>query len=120
MVLLKMLMEISLPKMVVLLVMMRTMISPSGREVPLAESLRQRAKVLLPKFHLETVALHPESPLLIFFWVKMTYIPEDEHRRWAEETTTHLGTPGPPGAPWCVVASSAHLRWPSSGICRSF
>ena len=26
-----------------------------------------RAKVLLPKFLLETVALHPESPLLIFF-----------------------------------------------------
>ena len=37
-----------------LLVMMRTMISPSGREVPPTESLRQRAKVLLPKFRLET------------------------------------------------------------------
>ena len=33
---------------------------------PPAESLRQRAKVLLPKFHLETAALRPESPLLIF------------------------------------------------------
>ena len=43
-----MLMEISLPKMGDLLVMMMTMISPSGREVPLAESLHQRAKVLLP------------------------------------------------------------------------
>ena len=49
-----------------LLVMMMTMISLSGREVPLVESLRQRAKVLLPKFHLETAALHPESPPLIF------------------------------------------------------
>ena len=66
MVLLKMLMEIALPKMGELLVMMMTMISPSGREVPPAESLR-RAKVLLPKFRLETTALHPESPLLIFF-----------------------------------------------------
>ena len=66
MVLLKMLMEIALPKMGELLVMMMTMISPSGREVPPAESLRRRAKVLLPKFRLETAALHPESPLLIF------------------------------------------------------
>ena len=64
MVLLNMLMEITLPKMGELLVM--TMISPSGREVPLAQSLRRRAKVLLPKFRLETAALHPKSPLLIF------------------------------------------------------
>ena len=64
MVLLKMLMEIALPKMGELLVMM--MISPSGREVPPVESLHRRAKVLLPKFRLETVTLHPKSPLLIF------------------------------------------------------
>ena len=66
MVLLKMLMEIALPKMGELLVMMTTMISLSGREVPRAESLHRRAKVLLPKFHLETAALRPKSPLLIF------------------------------------------------------
>ena len=66
MVMLKMLMKIALPRMGELLVMTMTMISPSGREVPLAESLRRRAKVLMPKFRLETVALHPESPLLIF------------------------------------------------------
>ena len=67
MVLLKMLMDIALPKMGELLVMMMmTMISPSVREVPPAESLRRRAKVLLPKYRLETAALHPESPLLIF------------------------------------------------------
>ena len=30
------------------------------------ESLRRRAKVLLPKFCLETAAPHPESLLLIF------------------------------------------------------
>ena len=65
MVLLKMLMESSLPKMGELLVMMMAMISPSRREVPPAESLRLRVKVLLPKFHLETVALRPESPPLI-------------------------------------------------------
>ena len=66
MVLLKMLMEIALPKMGELLVTMMTTISPSGREVPPAESLHWRAKVLLPKFRLETAALHPESPLLMF------------------------------------------------------
>ena len=31
------------------------------------ESLRRRAKVLLPKFRLGTASLHPESPLFIFF-----------------------------------------------------
>ena len=66
MVLLNMLMEIALPKMGELLVMVLMMISSNGREVPPAESLHQRAKVLLPKFRLETVALRPESPLLIF------------------------------------------------------
>ena len=66
MVLLKMLMEIALPKMGELLVMMMTMISPSGREVPPVESLRRRAKVLLPRFRLETAALHTESPPVIF------------------------------------------------------
>ena len=67
MVLLKMLMEIVLPKMRGLLVMTMMMISPSRREVPPAELLRRRAKVLLPKFRLETVALHSKSPLLIYF-----------------------------------------------------
>ena len=79
---LKMLMKIALPKMGELLVMIMMMISPSGREVPPVESLRQRAKVLLPRFRLETVALRPESPLLVFK-VKMTYIPEEGHQRWA-------------------------------------
>ena len=54
------------PKMGELLVMMMTMISPFGREVPPMESLCRRAKVLLPRFHLETAALRTESPLLIF------------------------------------------------------
>ena len=66
MVLVKILMEIALPKVGELLVMMTMMISPSGREVPPVELLRRRAKVLLPKFRLETAALPPESLLLIF------------------------------------------------------
>ena len=61
-----MLMEIALPKMGELLVMTMTMISLSGREVPPAELLRWREKVLLPKFHLETAVLHPVSFLLVF------------------------------------------------------
>ena len=89
MVLLKMLMKIGLPKMRGLLVMMMAMMYPSGREVPPAESLRWREKVLLPKFRLETAALHPKSPPIIFFKIKMTYIPEDGHRRWAWVSTTH-------------------------------
>ena len=67
MVLVKMLMEIALPKMGELLVMMMTMISPSGREVPPVESLHRRAEVLVPKFRLETAVLRPKSPLLILF-----------------------------------------------------
>jgi hypothetical protein len=63
---LKMFMEMALPKKGELLVMTMTIISPSGREGPPAESLRRRPKVLLPKFRLETAALCPESPPLIF------------------------------------------------------
>ena len=66
MVLLKMLMEIAVPKMGELLVMTRMMISPSRRGVPPAELLHWRAKVLLPKFRLEAAVLRPESPLFIF------------------------------------------------------
>ena len=62
----KKLMDIALPKMGELLVMMMTMISPSGREVPPAESLCRREKVLLPKFRLETAALCTESDLLFY------------------------------------------------------
>ena len=65
-----MLMNITLPKMgellVMMMMMMMMMISPSGREVPPAESLRRRAKVLLPKFRLEAAVLPPESLPLIF------------------------------------------------------
>ena len=67
MVLLNMLMNIGLPKMRGLLVMTMALISPFGREDPSTKSLRRREKVLLPKFCLETAALHPERPLLIFF-----------------------------------------------------
>jgi hypothetical protein len=66
MVLMKMLMKIGPPTMRGSLVMSMATISPSRREVSPAESLRRRAKVLLPRFRLKTAVLHPESPLLIF------------------------------------------------------
>ena len=89
-----MLMEIALPKMGELLVMMMTMISPFGREVPSVESPCRRAKVLLPKFHLEAATLHPKSPLLIFFLGQNDLYT----RRWAPEVG--LGEHNPPGRAW--------------------
>ena len=109
MVLVKMLMEIALPKMGELLVMMMTMISPSGREVPPAESLRRRAKVLLPKFRPEAAALHPESLPSFFLGQNDLYT-----RRWAPEVG--LGEHNPPGrawAPWRAQVGCAHLVGPS-------
>ena len=109
MVMLKMLMEIALPKMGELLVMMMTMIFPSVREVRPAESLRRRAKVLLPKYRLETAALLPESHLLIVFLCQNDLYT----RRWAPELG--LDEHNPPGhawAPWCTPVGWAHLVGP--------
>ena len=99
----KTLTEIALPKMRGLLVMTMAMISPSGREVPQAESLRRRAKVLLPKFRLETAALHPESPLIIFFLGQNDLYT----RRWAPEVGR--GGHNPPGR---AQVGCAHLVGP--------
>ena len=90
MVLLKILMKIGLPKMRGLLVMTMASISPSGREVPPAESLHRRAKVLLPKFRLETAAFVPKVLLSIILGQNDLYT-----RRWAPE----VGRAGhnPPG-----------------------
>jgi hypothetical protein len=110
MILLKMLMEIGLPKMRGLLVMTMASISPSGREVPSAESLCQRAKVLLPKFRLETAVLHPESPLLIFFLGQKTL----STRRWAPEVGwAGHNTPGRAWGAWRALVSCAHQVAPS-------
>ena len=105
----KMLMEIALPKMGELLVMMMTMISPFGREVPLAESLRRRAKVLLPKFRLEMAALRPESHLFIFFLGQNDLYT----RRGAPEVDR--GGHNPPGRAWApshTQVDCAHLVGP--------
>ena len=104
-----MLMEIALPKMGELLVMMMTMISPSGREVPPTESLRRRAKVLMPKFRLEGAALRPESPPLIFFLGQNDLYT----RRGAPEVGR--GGHSPPGhawGAWRAQVACAHLVAP--------
>ena len=62
-----MLIKIGPPMMRGSLVMSMASISPSRREVSPAKSLHRRTKVLLPKFRLETVAHHPESPLYNYF-----------------------------------------------------
>ena len=72
MVLVKMLMEIDPLLMRGFMVMTMVMISPSRRDVSPAEQLRRSPKLVLPRFRLETAALHPESFLLIFSRSKHT------------------------------------------------
>ena len=102
-----MLMEIALPKMGELLVMTVMMISPSGREVPSAKSLRQREKVLLPRFRLEKAALHSKVLSLFFLGQNDLYT-----RRWAPEVCwAEHNPPGcvlcsPGGPPPVVICSS--------------
>ena len=79
MVLVKMLMEIDLLSMRGSLVMTMASISPSHRDVSPAEQLRRSPRLVLPKFHLETVALRLESFLLISFPGQNT----PYNRRWA-------------------------------------
>ena len=66
MVLVKVLMKIGPSSITGMLVMSMASISPSWREVSPAESLRWRAKLLLPRFGLETAVLHPKSIFYIF------------------------------------------------------
>ena len=106
---LKILMEIVLPKMGELLVMMMMMIFPSEREVPPAESLRRRAKVLLPKFRLETATLRPKSILLIFLGQNDLYT-----RIWAPKVGWAEHNPlGHAWGAWRTLVSCAHQVAPS-------
>ena len=66
MVLVKMLMEIDPLPMRGSLVMTMVMISPSRREVSLAEQLRRSPGLVPPRFRLMAVAFRPESLLMIF------------------------------------------------------
>src|SRR3989337_4590396 len=105
MVLVKMLMEIDPLSMRGSLVMMMASMSPSRREVFPAEQLRRSPRLVLPRFHLETAALRPESFLLIFFQVKTHHIVEDGHRGPAKWPTRQGGAPTGVGrAPTLVAA----------------
>ena len=70
MVLVKMLMEIDPLSMRGSLVMTMVMISPSGREVSLAEQLCRSSRLDPPRFRLVAVESRPEKLLLIFFSLK--------------------------------------------------
>ena len=72
MVLENMLMEIDPLPMRGSLVMTMAMISPSRRDVSPAEQLHRSTRLVLPRFRLETAALHPESFLMIFSRAKDT------------------------------------------------
>ena len=65
MVLVKMLMEIDTLSMRRSVVMTMTTISPSQRDISLAQQRCRSPRLVLPRFRLETAALHPES----FFWI---------------------------------------------------
>ena len=52
------------------LVMTMAMISPSGREVSLAEQLRQSSRLDPPRFRLVAAEFRPERLLVIFSRVK--------------------------------------------------
>ena len=85
------------------LVMTMASISPSGREVPPAESLRRRAKVVPPKFRLEAAAPHLESPM-IFSRLNVTIY-------------QNMGTGGGPRRPqpsgvWRALVGCAHQVGP--------
>ena len=70
MVLVTMLMEIDPLRMRGSLVMTLVMISPSRREVSLAEQLRQSPRLVPPRFRLVAAEFRPVSLLMIFSRVK--------------------------------------------------
>ena len=86
----EMLMEIDPLVMRGSLVMTMVMISPSRRDVSLAEQLRRSPRLVPPRFRLVAAESCPESWLMIFFLIERLHIAEDGHRR---------ATGGPPGGP---------------------
>ena len=93
MVLVKMLMEIDPLPMRGSLVMTMVMISPSRKEVSLADPLRWSPILVPPRFRLETAVLRPESFLLIFFRGKRLHIAKDGHERPARGPMRQGGAP---------------------------
>ena len=81
MVLVKMSMEIDPLPMRGSMVVTMVMISPSRRDVSLAEQLRRSPRLVPPRFRLVAAEFRPERLLLIFFLGERLHIGEDGHRR---------------------------------------
>ena len=94
------------------LVMTMVMISPSRREVSLAEQLRRSPRLVPPRFRLVAVEFHPVSLLIIFFSDEIPHIVEDGHRRPARGPTRQGARPPPScmvGGPPLVLSSLNNL-----------
>ena len=94
MVLVKMLMEIDPLPIRGLLVMTMVMISPSRREVSLAEQLRRSPRLVPPRFRLVAAEFRPVSLLIIFFLDKRLHIAKDGHQRVTRGPTRQGARPG--------------------------
>ena len=81
MVLVKMLMEIDPLPMRGSMVMTMVIISPSRREVSLAEQLCRSPRLVPPRFRLVAVESHPERFSAIFFLIERLHMGEDGRRR---------------------------------------
>ena len=96
--------------------MTMVMISPSGREVSLAEQLCRSSRLDPPRFRLVAAESHPEKFLPIFSHRKSSY-----RRRWTSESHQGAhevgGVPTPLGAPSTLKGPTLlHRRTPSSYI----
>ena len=110
MVLVKMLMEIDPLPMRGSMMMTMAMISPSRRDVSPAEQLRRSPRLVLPRFHLKTAALHPESFLMIFPGQKTSY-----SQGWAPEACQGAHEVG--GAPRGVGRAPHPRGWWVAPLC---
>ena len=95
----KMLMEIGPLPMRGALVMTVAMISPSRSDVSPAEQLRRSPRLVPPRGG----GVSSRKLAYDFSSDERLHIAEDGHRRWAEEGTTHQGTPALSGVPRWVV-----------------
>ena len=82
-----MLMEIDPLPMRGWMVMTMVTISPSRRDVSLAEQLHQSPRLVPSRFCLVAAEFLPESLLMIFLQGKRLHIAEDGHRRAARGAT---------------------------------
>ena len=94
--------------------MTMAMISPSRREVSLAEQLCRSPRLVPPRFRLVAAEFCPVSLLMIFFQGERLHIAKDEHRRPARGPTRQGARPGgrvrPHPRGWWVAPLWCFLR----------